>query len=342
MRFEKHGSVWIATGDGWMGRLKDRDASERRLDAVGMYGGMHPAEEGARTLDDVEVACVVLSAFDRGEDAWRWASKGRDASKGLLDVLGQDAVVRVRRSMTDRTVGVSPLALEESGLIGRALTTAREEVTEASLAQGVSEQTAWRRSSAAAEVLALMRSTPGWEHGSSAMDDAELLATAVDAGGARTSVVARTAGRATVGEVRAATRLSCVLTATRLDVAVPRSRPLAASAMGRPMDERAGADAPRTVDGEVYDAFAGLVGHDIAVPGAVTAVAGVALTAEEVAALRLPDGRRVAEAMRVAEDEAATRMGGKTLPVGMRGCPSKKDALNADIGWYMPKARREQ
>ncbi len=306
MSYERHGTLEIPVGPGRIASLWTPDGSERRLDGR----ELPEAPRGKRLLDDVEVAAVVMSAHLKGEDAWSAAEKGRQATKGLLALLGEGARIKVRGIVTDRTVGVSPLALAESGLVDRALTTARDEVAEASRAQGVSEQTVWRRASAAAEVLALMRSTPGWEHGSAAMGDGRLLATA-----AWGRVVAEAPwaagpgveGADTVGAVRADVRLADVLAATGLDVTEQRTGDLAASALGRTAVVW-GAMGPvgRTADGDAYARYVQAVGRKEA-PAAVAEVAGVALTAEEVAVLRLPDAERTAKAMTEAVKEAMRR-----------------------------------
>ena len=306
MSYERHGTVEIPVGPGRTASLWTPDGSEGRLDGR----ELPEAPRGKRLLDDVEVAAVVMSAHLKGEAAWSAAEKGRQATKGLLALLGEGARIKVRGIVTDRTVGVSPLALAESGLVDRALTTARDEVAEASRAQGVSEQTAWRRSSAAAEVLALMRSTPGWEHGSAVMGDGRLLATA-----AWGRVVAEAPwaagpgveGAGTVGDVRADVRLADVLAATGLDVTEQRTGDLVSSALGRTAVVW-GAMGPvgRTEDGDAYARYVQAVGRKEA-PAAVTEVAGVALTEEEVAVLRLPDAEETARAMTEAVKEAMRR-----------------------------------
>lgn len=179
---------------------------------------------------------------------------------------------------------------------------------EASLDRGYSEVIAYRRSSAAAEVLALMRTTPGWEHGSAAMSDRRLLETAVDAGGAKVSAALAAIGaETTVGDVRAAARLSLMLKMTELNVKEPRTRQLVASAMRRPMDEREGEGAPVTPDGRVFDAFTAVVCSDMFIPGRSGPCVGIALTAEEVAALGLPDAGAMAAAAEAARKEAARK-----------------------------------
>lgn len=338
MSYERHGSVDIPIGPERRASLWMPDASETGLD----MRRLPESSTGERVLDDVEAACIVLSAHLKGEAAWNAAEKGRQATKGLLALLGRGARVLIGGVMTDRTVGVSPLALEESGLIGRALTTAREEVRDASLAQGVTEQTAWRRASAAAEVLALMRSTPGWEHGSAAMDDAELLATAAWSRAVAEAPWAagpRTGGAGTVGDVRADARLADVLAATGLDVTVQRTGDLVSSALGRTTVVW-GATGPvaRTADGGAYARYVQAVTGGRA-PAAVTDVTGLPLTAEEAVALRLPDAEETARAMTRALEDAMRRRdsaGGTGWTRRRRPREAEDDAPV----WFVPRRRR--